>query len=83
MKCRRVPGCVAYVVVCKNFVWYIYSIYAYILRHVRGRGNVHFPCSPDHEQDWQPYPVDPYSAICDDHTPTHTYIRWMWFVSDV
>ena len=26
-----------------------------------------FPCSADHEQDWQPYPVDPYSAIiCDD-----------------
>ena len=33
-----------------------------ILRHARGQGNVHFPCS-DHEQDWQPYPVDPYSAI--------------------
>ena len=27
-----------------------------------------FPCSADHEQDWQPYPVDPYSAICDDRT---------------
>ena len=39
-----------------------------ILRHARGQGNVHFPCSADHEQDWQPYPVDPYSAICDDHT---------------
>ena len=39
-----------------------------ILRHVRGQGNIHFPCSADHEQDWQPYPVDPYSAICDDHT---------------
>ena len=22
----------------------------------------------DHERDWQPYPVDPYSAICDDLT---------------
>ena len=43
-----------------------------ILRHVRGQGNVHFPCSADHEQDWQPYPVDPYSAICDDHTYIHT-----------
>ena len=31
----------------------------------------YFPCSADHEQDWQPYPVDPYSAICDDQ---HTYI---------
>ena len=39
-----------------------------ILRHARGQGNVHFPCSADHEQDWQPYPVDPYFAICDDHT---------------
>ena len=39
-----------------------------ILRHARGQGNIHFPCSADHEEDWQPYPVDPYSAICDDHT---------------
>ena len=46
-----------------------------ILRHARGRGNVHFPCSTDHEQDWQPYPVDPYSAICDDHTYIHSYIH--------
>ena len=37
--------------------------------------NTHFPCSADHEQDWQPYPVDPYSAICDDHTYIHTYIH--------
>ena len=35
-----------------------------ILRHVQGQGNINFPCSADHEQDWQPYPVDPYSAIC-------------------
>ena len=27
-----------------------------------------FPCSADHEHDWQLYPVDLYSAICDDHT---------------
>ena len=39
-----------------------------ILRHVRGQGNINFPCSADHEQDWQPYPFNPYSAICDDHT---------------
>ena len=38
------------------------------LRHVQGQGGIHFPCSADHEQDWQPYPADPYSAICDDHT---------------
>ena len=43
-----------------------------ILRRARGQGNTHFPCSADHEQDWQPYPVDPYSAICDDHTYIHT-----------
>ena len=46
-----------------------------ILRHARGQGNLHFPGSADHEQDWQPYPVDPYSAICDDHTYIHTYIQ--------
>ena len=39
-----------------------------IFRHARGQGNIIFPCSADREQDWQPYPVDPYSAICDDHT---------------
>ena len=50
-----------------------------ILRHARGQGNIHFPCSADHEQDWQPYPVDPYSVICDDHTYIHTYI-WMQYV---
>ena len=48
-----------------------------ILRHARGQGNVHFPCSADHEQDWQPYPVDPYSAICDDHTYIHTYYYYL------
>ena len=49
-----------------------------ILRHARGQGNINFPCSADHEQDWQPYPVDPYSAICDDHTYIHTYIIVKW-----
>ena len=43
-------------------------------RHVRGYGNIRFPCSADHEQNWQPYPVDPYSAICDNPTYVHTYI---------
>ena len=32
-----------------------------ILRRERGQGNIHFRCSADHEQDWQPYPVDPYT----------------------
>ena len=35
-----------------------------ILRRERGQVNIHFPRPADHEQDWQPYPVDPYSAIC-------------------
>ena len=34
-----------------------------ILRRERGQGDVYFPCSADHEQDWQPYPVDPYSLL--------------------
>ena len=44
-----------------------------IFRHARGQGSINFPCSADHEQDWQPYPVDPYSAICDDHTYIHIH----------
>ena len=42
-----------------------------ILRLVRGQGNIHFPSSADHEQDWQPYPVDLYFAIYDYHTYIH------------
>ena len=33
-----------------------------ILRREQGQGNSCFPCSVDHEQDWQTYPVDPYSC---------------------
>ena len=35
-----------------------------------------FPCSADHEQDWQPYPIDPYFAIYDDdhHDRIYVYI---------
>ena len=40
----------------------------HILRREGGQKNTNFPCSADHEQDWQPHPVDPYSAICDDPT---------------
>ena len=39
-----------------------------ILWRERGQGHIHFPCSADHEQDWQPYLVHPYSTIYDDHT---------------
>ena len=39
-----------------------------ILRRERGQGNIDFPCSADHEQDWlQPYPVDPCSCYLCDH----------------
>ena len=40
-----------------------------------GTGEYYFPCSADHEQDWQPYPVDPYPAICDDHTCFRSSVR--------
>ena len=39
-----------------------------ILRRERGQGNMIFPCSADHVQDWQPYPVDTYSRYMCDHT---------------
>ena len=41
-----------------------------ILRRQRGQGKNIFTFSADHEQDWQPYQVDPYSAIGDDQTYT-------------
>ena len=49
-----------------------------IFRRERGRhGNIHFPCcSADHEQDWQPYPVDLSSAIFDDHAYTLLFVRY-------
>ena len=48
-----------------------------ILRHVRRQGNNHFPCLADHEQDWQSYPVDPYSALCEDHI-LHQIVDMRW-----
>ena len=41
---------------------------AQILRREREHGKTHVPCSADHEQDWQPYPVDTYSATSGDQT---------------
>ena len=32
-----------------------------ILRREQGQGNNNFHCSAAHKQDWQPYPVAPYS----------------------
>ena len=37
-------------------------------------GNINFPCPAHHEQDWQPYPVDPYSYYMCYHTYIHIYI---------
>ena len=46
-----------------------------IIRRERGQRsiNINFPCSADHEQDWQPYPVDPYSGMSDDETDILLY----------
>ena len=35
------------------------------------RGKLFFFCSADHVQDWQPYPVDPYSSC---YMSDHTYL---------
>ena len=40
----------------------------FVRYQVLGTGEYYFPCSADHEQDWQPYPIHPYPAICDGHT---------------
>ena len=39
-----------------------------------GTGESIFLCSADHEQDWQPYPDDPYSALSADHAYIHIYM---------
>ena len=39
----------------------------------RNRGNIQIPWSADHEQDWEPYPVDPNCAICDGHAYIHVH----------
>ena len=36
-----------------------------------GTGENSFSLFSYHEQDWQPYPVDPYSAVGDGHTYKH------------
>ena len=35
----------------------------HILQRKRGQETFVFPCSAGHEQNWQPYLVDPYSSI--------------------
>ena len=49
-----------------------------LLRRERGQGNIHFPCSANHEQDWQPYLVDPYSYYYV-RPYIHTYIHRRYF----
>ena len=46
-----------------------------ILRHERRQRNIHFPCSVDHVQDWQPYPVDPCSCYMCDYTYVLLIVR--------
>ena len=51
----------------------------HILRRERRRGNIHVPCSVDHGQDWQPWPVDLYSCYMYVwpyiHTHNHTHTQ--------
>ena len=43
-----------------------------IFGHERGQKYIHFPCSADRVQDWQPCPIDPYSCYVCDHTYSRT-----------
>ena len=45
-----------------------------------GTGKNSFPSSADHEQDWQPYPVDPYSCYMCDYTYIHIFRVFREFV---
>ena len=53
-----------------------------ILRRERRQGNINFACSADHEQDWQPYPVDHYPCYMCDHT-TYTVAVFSLYGEDV
>ena len=52
-----------------------------LLRRERGQGNIHFPCSADHDQDGQPYPVDPHSFYMCGHI-IYIYIYNISYVSN-
>ena len=52
-----------------------------ILRRERRQGNINLPCSADHEQDWQPYPVDPYYYYMFDHT--YIIHIFLWYILPV
>ena len=47
-----------------------------ILRRERGQGTFYLPCSAYHEQDWQPYPSDPYSCYIRDHNYIHNMNKY-------
>ena len=48
-----------------------------ILKREREQGNIHLPCSADHEQDWRPYLVDLYFFFFFSFFFFHlTYSRW-------
>ena len=44
-----------------------------LLRRERGQGNIYFPSSAYHVQDWQPYPVDLHSCHMCDHICIHNW----------
>ena len=55
-----------------------------ILRRERGQGKLNFSCLADHEQDWQPYPVDPYSCyMCMCRGEVHRYTVCMYVRNNV
>ena len=51
-----------------------------VIRREQGQqGKNTFPCSVDHEQDWQPYPVDLCCCyMCEDYDHT-----WAWRMSEL
>ena len=46
-----------------------------ILRRERGQGIINFSCSADHEQDWHPYPDDPYHCYMCDYTVRESWLE--------
>ena len=60
------------------------SRYQILWHEQSSQGNINFPCSADHERDWQPYPADPSTCYMCDHTYIHKYVRglvdWKLFV---
>ena len=53
-----------------------------LLGREHGHGNIQFPCSADHVQDWKPHPVDRYHIIFGiwyllNVDGDFTYLKWM------